>query len=235
VRKLSFSSGLASVALVAALAVAPARAASINVTSDSGSLGNFILTNLGGGNFALDLTPVPPPQLTQINGTPVLAQANFGTIVNFTVISGIGGTSYTITSATNLPKIYNSPDSVTDPTVSETYRLASGQAGSGLDMNGLILAGVVTSVLDPTFTVGANTYNFAGMLGGTTTLVLTATDYTGGATSMATVISTVGATARGSGSFSQGAVPEPTSMALLSIGLGGLLAYRRRLAKRATA
>jgi hypothetical protein len=48
------------------------------------------------------------------------------------------------------------------------------------------------------------------------------------------LFSKVGATATGNGAFSQQSIPEPASMALLGIGVSGLVAFRRFFRKRAT-
>jgi hypothetical protein len=86
-------------------------------------------------------------------------------------------------------------------------------------------SGAVTALL-----ANANpTYDFSkfGLPGATENFTFTATTFGGGANSFASLFTNVGATAVGNGSFSQAAVPEPASMALLGIGMSGFFALRR--------
>jgi len=91
------------------------------------------------------------------------------------------------------------------------------------------LEGMITGVTPPgTVTSGGNTYDFSQMFpGGVINITFTKTvntDYT-------TVFNHPGHNALTSGLGLQQAVPEPTSMALLGIGMTGFLAFRR-LCKR---
>lgn len=227
----SFTLGLAVAALVAVGSLASARGAMIPVRNDSGSLGSFVLTNLGGGTYEIDLTPLPLPQLQRVNGAVVITDADFGPKVGFSVVGGLGGNDYDVTSDMYLPKKFEGV-----PRSAElTYTLTAGQAGTGLNKDGLILSGWITSVPSRYLDLGADTYDFAPLYRGRITLVLTGSDYSAGVGSMADVINgAMGDSVSGTGAFSQ-AIPEPTSMALLGIGLSGLIAFRRRLARRAMA
>jgi hypothetical protein len=69
--------------------------------------------------------------------------------------------------------------------------------------------------------------------GGTVNITFTATTFTGGINSFAGLFATAGSTITGTGSFSQAAlVPEPASVALVGVGMSGLIAFRRLFRKR---
>jgi hypothetical protein len=70
-------------------------------------------------------------------------------------------------------------------------------------------------------------YNFASLIGGTTTLTETG-DFT-------TIFGHSGAFGVGDLSVKEAAVPEPGTMALLGIGMTGLLAFRRLFKRVKTA
>ena len=87
------------------------------------------------------------------------------------------------------------------------------------NMSGLVTA--LTENNDPNL-------NYAPFMnGGSINFTFTGTTYTGGADSFASVISTVGSGVVANGSFSQQSVPEPSSMALLGIGMTAFLVARR--------
>lgn len=233
------------------LAVVSAHAETIVVNSDAGTLGTFKLTNNGQvdgvWSYTLQLQPVFEQALLSINGVNVgQQQAIFGASIAFTVTGGVSGLTYQLASD-DYTKIFSSPV-VDGLDASLVYTLHAGSTGDAampgtpglndvLNLAGTILGvGQTGAILDLT----SNQYDFSSMVGGDIVLSLTGQTYTGisGTQSMGAAMRTPGATVMGGvAEFSQGgpAVPEPTSVALLGIGLGGLLAYRRRLAKRTTA
>jgi hypothetical protein len=195
-----------------------AQAATI-VANDSGTVGAFILMHNAGDSFTL--TVAGPASLQDINLVPVSGIATtFTAVENFTAT--VSGDNVTITAGTFTKTFGTSPN---DAVLS--YGLSSGLIGTGGQSNGLILAGLISDVA-PNSLPG---FDFSKMVGGTNTFALTGGAYLGGAASMADVFAMSGTSVIGTGSFSELAapIPEPTSMALLGIGLSGLFTVRRFL------
>jgi hypothetical protein len=63
--------------------------------------------------------------------------------------------------------------------------------------------------------------------GGTINVTFTATTFSGGISSFAEFFTTSGSSVVGNGSFSEAAVPEPTSMIAMGVGMAGIMFYRR--------
>jgi len=215
-----FAAALAAMSLLCPAA----RAAGIGVSTDSGDVGGFNLTNMGvsGGVSTLDLTLIASTSATleTVNGNAVSVPAAFTSPIVLDMTS-LGGGMYSITGS-NYIKTFGTGGSSSEAVL--TANLTNGLAPPSLSTF-LNLTGVVTGVT----TDNLPGYSFALFAsgGGGDNVTLTATNFSGGASSFATVISTPGARAIGSGAFSEIAVSEPASLSLLGIGISGLLAIRR--------
>lgn len=229
---------LFAVALAVMSLAGSAAPAGTLVLNDSGSLSGFTLTNLGisGGVTSLSLTlldsGVPGAEhLETINGASVPndanANANFAQPIMLS-LTPLGGGTYSVSLS---PPTYTKEFGTGGATAILAYNLTTAVAPTLLPKF-LNLSGIVTSLI-------ANSnpaYDFSQFAaGGSNNFTLTATSFTGGASDFASVISTVGASATGSGSFSEIAVPEPASFALLGIGISALVTFRRIFKRTALA
>lgn len=236
-RKNSFLIGLAVAVGLGIGSHGPAVAASVPVTGDSGSLGAFSLSHSSGGNFSLVLYEADQT-LNFINGNLVFARAVFDSPINFTVTAGLGTHDYTISSPEFTKNLVSTSFNTPYPYASLTYTLDGGQAGGPVNRDGLLLSGVVTGLGLSEVEINDVVYDLSPIK--TIQFALTGANYFGGAASMFDVFNMPNTSVVGNASYSQSAfsrtiIPEPTSIALLSFGLGGLIVFRRRFGGRATA
>jgi len=235
-RRRSSLFGLAVAIGVAAGFPSPAFAAPVLVTGDSGSFGAFSLSNSGGGNFSLMLYQ-EDQTLNFINENLVFTRAVFDNRMNFRVTAGLGTHDYTISSEEFTKNLVSTSFNTPYPYASLTYSLEGGQAGGAVNRDGLLLSGVITGLGLSEVEVNGVVYDFSPIK--TIQFALTGASYSGGAASMFDVFNMPNTSVVGNASYSQSAfsrtiIPEPTSLALLGVGLSALIAFRRRFAKRTT-
>jgi len=240
VRNYRFLTGLAAATLVAALA-APTRADTIGVLTDNGDVGNFLIRNLSTAAqpnlFELSFTAPTLERLTAVNGATVVTSASFSSPIIFTVTGSNSSGHITISQAVAATKTFfsNPLTGQPNPMATLNFTLNAGEIGSGPGgTNELSLSGIITSIPSKYVDISGNTYDFSNM--STINFALTTTTYYDpngnmlppGAGSTFYLGTTPGASATGSIGFSQAsAVPEPASLAIVSVSLVGLLAYRR--------
>lgn len=222
----SLLTALAAGLLACSVGVTNGMAGTVMVTSDAGTF-NYTLTSNGLGSITITQTGAA---LTSINGVltaggPVAASFADVTATVGVLVSSPPVTIYSLSGSSS--KTFGD-GSISDATL--TYSLTSAVA---INPSFLNVYGTVTGVTSPLLETTATSptiYNFSGFAGGGS---LTRT-YTDVGADFAAIIAN-GGTVSGTGAFADSiaSVPEPTSIALLGIGMTAVIAFRR-IFKRST-
>jgi hypothetical protein len=209
------------------IATSATQAATL-VLTDSGTIGGFTMTNEGisGGTATILITNIPNAQsfVNNVNGVTVPQEPISVNGPVTLLVTSTGGGNYNLALS---PAEYTKTIGSGTATAQLTFTQTTGVAPTALP-NFFNSSGLVTSVVS-----NANpTYDFSNFANGKGEMnfTFTATSFTGGATSFQSLFAKKGATATGTGAFSQlstAVIPEPASMALLGIGMSGLFALRR--------
>jgi len=221
---------------IACIASTKAAYAGTVVMTDSGNIGEFHVTNEGVNGFGVATVKFDIPnvssQMNSVNGLFVPPETTevLGPVTMFVTPTASPG----IYSLALSPSTYDQTIGGTPGMQAElAFNMQTGIAPLLLPSY-FNMSGAITSLLEnsnPNF----DFINF--MKGGENNITLTSTSGTGltGPVTWANFFSTPGATLTGNGSYSQAAVPEPSSMALTGVGILCLAAvFSRRRARRRT-
>jgi hypothetical protein len=221
---------LAAALLACSFGTINAMAGTVPVFEDAGTFSFVLSAPKGGGSFTIDYSNA---LLSTINFAAIptgsidalLPPAAPHTVTSATTVGS--NTFYTITQpAPNIKEFGVGPGAIL--TASLEYELNTGVAVNPGFLN---LSGLITAVPGPflqTMATGSTIYDFSAYASGAE---ITRT-YTAVGANFAAVIAN-GGTITGTGAFADLAlVPEPTSMALLGIGVSCMIAARRYFRQR---
>ena len=217
IKRFSF---LAYAAVLALACSAPAKAGSVTVSSDAGT-GYVNVANAGGAGGPVVVTTAtsPPTWIDSVNGAAVTPLLPLSITESITGYAPVGpGFVDVITSGTGSKTISDADGDTVTLTFSITSGVVSDQA--------FYTAGKITGATGSTDVGG---YDFFTMVGGTVAIGI----QKDGA-NFNTLFNSGGSVKTAGMSMSQ-SVPEPTSMALLGIGMTGFLAFRRLFRRNSVA
>jgi len=228
--KRSFLLGIAAGFLAWSIGAMDAKAGTVDVIADEGTF-SFSMTSTGmvphTDMYSVSITysNVTLNSITEVGGTvvaftlPEVASTFDPATVLFKLLSGPPPgvlTTYTTNEAEATKTFGKSP---TDTTASLMNNVSTGYAVPGfLNLVGTLMVGNT----DNTLQVGmvGTQYDFSTMNNGSISLT-----YNQVGVDFASIIKN-GGTVSGTGGFTEQAVPEPASLALLGIGMTAFLAYR---------
>lgn len=227
----AFLASLAVAITIAASAAAPVQAASL-VLTDTGQVGSFSIEKTATNSYKLTIPNTGGLGATLTNiGTNSLTPS---TPVDFTVITfsaTLAGDILTLSGATGVVKtIHSNGGASGDAKI--TFNLSGGQITIA---DHLQLFGKITDVDDSNYiaTINGTAYDFKGLENGTHSFDFTDSGPNSLGWTNFFTSADVGTTIVGSGDFrGTAAIPEPTSVALMGVGLASLIAFRRRFAGR---
>ena len=223
-RSLSF---VVAMAVAAVVGLGETRAAII-VSTASGNIGNFNAVNEGVvGNTATILFNIPQvsAQINTVNGGVVVPPETVMVNTPLTLlVTSLGAGNYTL--ALSPPSAKEIVGANVGRRRSWTSACRPGPRPRFSRRSSTLR--VASRVWKPTWIQTWTSRSSVHPSGGTINFTLTATTFGGtGVTSFDTFFATAGATAVGNGSFSEVAVPEPSTYALSAITVVGAAVYRR--------
>lgn len=209
--------GLATIAI--ALAMGSGVQAGVVVMTASGGIGGVELDNLGisGGTATIEIERVPNlfSFVNTVNGNTIVPQDPVTVQGPITLL--VTQTAPEQYSLALSPATYTEAIGVTPATQSiMAFNMKTGVAPAVLP-NFFNMSGNITSLLSN----NNPTYDYSMFAkGGDLNLTFTGTTFSPGISSFADLFTHVGSSVVANGSFSQSAVPEPSPLVLMAIGIG---------------
>lgn len=229
-RKRSFSMALSLGLMACSFGAMNARAGTVAVTQDAGTY-SFTVTSEGAGKLQIAYSDV---LLTSINGSPIAGgsiastfatEAVTATVISAVTLPIVGTiTSYSISQPVSGVETLGTGSGVSSSAVLYDTQITGLTYTGFLNLTGTVTLGSPPKALLQTTTTGSTVYDFSTFIP-PASIALTFNKV--GANFAALIADPPGHTITGTGGFTQLAVPEPSSMALLGIGMSCLFALRR--------